>query len=66
VQIEWDESDSAHRFMRRMGTDASASFMVDAIRTVVVDKRGPADTDFSDPDSSTTSKNHGAVRASFN
>lgn len=64
VQIEWDEFDSDHRFMRRHAAATKAFFTPDAVRTVVVDVRGPARDPA--PAASRPSQSSGVVRASFN
>jgi hypothetical protein len=64
MQIEWDESDPAHRFMRRHAVATTAFFTPVAVRTVVVDVRGPARNPA--PTASQSSRNSGVVRASFN
>jgi hypothetical protein len=64
VQIEWDESDPDHRFMRRHASATTAFFTPDAVRTVVVDVRGPARDPA--PAASRSSRDSGVVRASFN
>jgi len=64
VQIEWNESDPDHRFMRRHAAATKAFFTPDAVRTIVVDVRGPAQDPA--PTASRSSTTSGAVRASFN
>jgi hypothetical protein len=64
VQMEWNESDPVHRFMRRHAAATKSFFTPDAVRTVVVDVRGPVRDPA--PTATGSSTNSGAVRASFN